>query len=225
MKIGILTTGHRPEALPEHKTYSGMFRDLLDGQGFDFDNYDVVDGEMPGSVRDADGWLITGSKHGAYEDLPWIAPLEALIREAHAADIPVVGICFGHQILAQALGGTVEKFTGGWSVGRVEYDFGGEMLPLYAWHQDQVTARPEGAEVVARTDFCENAGLVYGGKAFSVQPHPEFTSEFLSGLMDARGEVVPPDMLAEARATVDRPVANDRLGAMIGQFFRDRSLA
>lgn len=225
MKIGILTTGHRPEALPEHKSYSDMFRDLLAGQGFDFDNYDVVDGEMPDSVTAADGWLITGSKHGAYEDLPWIAPLEALIREAHAADIPLVGICFGHQIIAQALGGRVEKFSGGWSVGRVAYDFGGETLPLYAWHQDQVVERPEGAEVVARTDFCENAGLVYGGKAFSVQPHPEFTAAFLSGLMDARGEVVPQEMLAEARATVGQPVANARLGQMIGQFFRDRSLA
>ena len=225
MKIGILTTGHRPEALPDHKTYSGMFRDLLDGQGFDFDNYDVVDGQFPASVEDADGWLITGSKHGAYDDLPWIAPLETLIRAAYAADIPMVGICFGHQIMAQALGGRVEKFSGGWSVGRVDYEFDGETLPLYAWHQDQVTVRPQESRVIARTDFCENAGLVYGRKMFLVQPHPEFDAGFLTGLMEARGGAIPPEMLAEARATVDKPVANATLGRMIGQFFRDRSLA
>ena len=226
MKIGILTTGHRPEALPDHKTYSGMFRDLLDGQGFDFDNYDVVDGQFPASVEVADGWLITGSKHGAYDDLPWIAPLETLIRAAYAADIPMVGICFGHQIMAQALGGRVEKFSGGWSVGRVDYEFDGETLPLYAWHQDQVVARPPEAQIVSSTDFCENAALLYGNRAFTIQPHPEIDQTYLKGLLDTRAPGVVPETLQQsARARLGASTDSAYLAKVFALFFKEKKIA
>ena len=98
--------------------------------------------QFPADARDADGWLISGSRHGAYEDLPFIAPLETFIREVFSAKIPLIGICFGHQIIAQALGGTVEKFAGGWSVGATEYQLDGEQVMLNAWHHDQVTSLP-----------------------------------------------------------------------------------
>jgi len=125
MKIGILQTGHAPDELrPVLGDYADLFTALLAGQGFDFAVWNVVDGELPDDPRAADGWLITGSKHGAYEDHPWIPPLEALIRDAYAAGVPLVGICFGHQIIAQALGGRVIKFPGGWMVGRQVYDWG-----------------------------------------------------------------------------------------------------
>eukprot|EP00581_Thalassiosira_minuscula_P023326 CAMPEP_0184433658 /NCGR_PEP_ID=MMETSP0738-20130409/404528_1 /TAXON_ID=385413 /ORGANISM="Thalassiosira miniscula, Strain CCMP1093" /LENGTH=115 /DNA_ID=CAMNT_0026799421 /DNA_START=44 /DNA_END=388 /DNA_ORIENTATION=- len=115
MKIGILLTGHAPEELePHYGNYIEMFKSLLSGQDFEFEGYKVVDGEFPESVADADGWLITGSKHGVYEDHAWIPPLEGFIREAVTENIPIVGVCFGHQIIAQALGGKVEKFDGGW---------------------------------------------------------------------------------------------------------------
>ena len=97
--------------------YDALFRDLLAGHGFDFVTFAVLDGEFPASVEDADAWLITGSRHGVYEDHDWIPPLEALIRKIDARRLPLVGVCFGHQIIAQALGGKVEKFKGGWSVG------------------------------------------------------------------------------------------------------------
>lgn len=93
----------------------------------------------PPRSHDADGWLITGSRHGAYEDHAFIPPLEGFIRDAYGAAVPMVSICFGHQIIAQALGGKVEKFNGGWSVGAQDYDFGDEKLTLNAWHQDQAT--------------------------------------------------------------------------------------
>ena len=119
MKIGILQTGHSPDNMKEAMgDYGQMFEKLLDNRGFTFQIWSVVDNEFPASAMDADGWLITGSKFGAYEDHDWIAPLEELIRAIRETGKPLVGVCFGHQIIAQALGGTVEKFAGGWARAR-----------------------------------------------------------------------------------------------------------
>ncbi|PKP84422.1 MAG: glutamine amidotransferase, partial [Alphaproteobacteria bacterium HGW-Alphaproteobacteria-2] len=144
MKIGILQTGHAPdELIAEHGDYPAQFRRLLAGHGFEFDDYAVVDGEFPADIHAADGWLITGSRHGVYEDHPWIPPLEEFIRRAYVEHVPLAGICFGHQIIAQALGGKAEKFAGGWAVGPQTYRLaGGGEITLNAWHQDQVTRRP-----------------------------------------------------------------------------------
>lgn len=224
MKIGILQTGHAPDELLE-KTgdYDRLFQKLLDGNGFTFTTYNVVDMEFPDKITDCDGWLITGSKHGAYEDHPFIPPLEAFIRDVYAADIPMVGICFGHQIIAQALGGKVEKFSDGWAVGRQTYNWVGEDVALNAWHQDQVTALPEGAKVIASNDFCANAALVYDKRAFTTQPHPEFGSDFIAGLTQHRGPgVVPDTQLASTRADLDKPIDNARIAAQIARFFKER---
>ncbi len=196
MRIGILQAGHSPDELRETVgDYGEMFTRLLGGHGFDFEIFSVVDGIFPPDLDAADGWLITGSKHGAYEDHDWIPPLEQLVRDIRDKGQPLVGVCFGHQIIAQALGGKVEKFDGGWSVGRQEYDFGDEKMALNAWHQDQVTVLPEGAEVIASTDFCANAALIYGDQILTIQPHPEFTSELVAGLIEHRGRGNVPDAL------------------------------
>ncbi|SEO63149.1 GMP synthase (glutamine-hydrolysing) [Salinihabitans flavidus] len=222
MKIGILQTGHAPDNLrPDLGDYDDMFRKLLHDQGFTFETWNVVDMEFPGDVTDADGWLITGSKHGAYEDHPWIAPLEAFIRDAIEHAVPVVGICFGHQIVAQALGGKVVKFPGGWAVGRQDYDFGGAHLPLNAWHQDQVITPPEGARTIASNDFCAHAALVYGDRALTIQPHPEFGPDFIEGLIHTRGKgVVPQELLDKAESTLDQPLASDIIADQIADFLR-----
>ena len=224
MKIGILQTGHAPDSIiNETGDYDALFRRLLGGQDFTFETYNVVDMEFPDSVNDADGWLITGSRHGAYEDHPFIPPLEDFIRAAYAADIPQVGICFGHQIIAQALGGKVEKFKNGWSVGRTEYDFGGEKIALNAWHQDQVVEKPADAETVGSSPFCENAALVYGDRVFTVQPHPEFGPDFIHGLATTRGPgVVPDDQLKVALDNLNRPTDNGVLARRIGAFFKKK---
>ncbi|MBN2631097.1 MAG: type 1 glutamine amidotransferase [Rhodobacteraceae bacterium] len=222
MLIGILQTGLAPDALtPAMGDYPDMFARLLDGHGFTFRTFRVVEGEFPADVHACDGWLITGSKHGAYEDHPWIAPLEEFIRAAYAARVPVVGICFGHQIVAQAMGGRVEKFAGGWSVGPTEYDFDGETLTLNAWHQDQVVQRPEGATVLASNPFCENAALLYDDRALTIQAHPEFQPAFVDGLMKTRAiGVVPDPLLKDAATRLDTPLHTTSAAARIAAFFK-----
>ncbi len=221
MKIGILITGHPPEPLSQNGRYDAYFKRLLGDETFTYASWAVVDGEIPDSVSDADGWLITGSRHGAYEDHDWIPPLEDFIRACHAARRPMVGICFGHQIIAQAMGGKVEKFEGGWSVGRVEYDLEGEMVAINAWHQDQVVEKPAGAQVIGATDFCANAALLYDDIFWTLQPHPEYPSDFIEGLMDTRGKGLVPDHLMEAaRKDLAAPLDSARIAEQMTAFFK-----
>ncbi len=227
MKIGILQTGLAPaELAAQSGEYPEMFADLLKGHGFDFASWAVVNGDFPSGPEAADGWLITGSRHGAYDDLPWIAPLEELIRGIVAQERPLVGICFGHQIMAQALGGKVEKFKGGWSVGPTQYTFGKDTVTLNAWHQDQVTELPPGAKVIGHSDFCPFAALHYPGRAISVQPHPEYDDGFIKGLIDFRGRgVVPDEQLNAATGALGTPLDRAAMAAQFAHFFKTKELA
>ena len=222
MLIGILQTGLAPEPLqPVSGDYPAMFARLLGGNDFTFRTWRVLEMEFPASVTQAEGWLITGSRHGAYEDHAFIPPLEAFVRAAFAADVPMVGICFGHQIIAKAMGGTVERHKKGWAVGATNYDFQGETLTLNAWHRDQVTKVPEGATVIASNAFCENAALLYKGKALTVQAHPEFRPDFIDGLMRTRGPgLVPDDLMARARDRLTEPIDDALMARRIAEFFK-----
>ncbi len=213
MHIGILLTGHAPDALiGQTGDYDQFFQRLLAGRGFAFTTYSVVDGDVPDDPKAAEGWIITGSRHGAYEDHPWIPPLEDLIRAIHAARRPLIGICFGHQIIAQALGGRVEKFSGGWAIGPTTYDMGGDQVTLSAWHQDQVVDRPEGARVIGSNAFCKNAALAYGDHIWTLQPHPEYSNEFIGDLIRTRGRGLVPDaILDDAQARLSTPLDSARI--------------
>ena len=223
MLIGILQTGLAPDTLaPEMGDYPDMFARLLGGHGFTFRTWRVVEGEFPAAVTEADGWLITGSRHGVYEDHPWIPPLEAFIRAAFAKRVPLVGICFGHQIVAQAMGGKVARYEGGWAVGATDYDFGGETLTLNAWHRDQVIEAPKGARVIATNDHCANAALLYDDRALTVQAHPEFRPEFVDGLMQTRGKGLVPDaLMAAATARLADPLQDKTMAGRIAAFFKE----
>ena len=223
MLIGILQSGHfaQREGAPL-RDYSTLYAEMLAGHGFRFKTWSVVDMEFPASPEDADGWLISGSKHGVYDDLPFIAPLEDFIRKIYAADIPLVGICFGHQIMAQALGGHVEKFRDGWSVGNVDYVFPDDSnLSLNAWHQDQVVTPPPDARTIASNDFCKHAVLAYKGRAISVRPHPEFQSSDIEMLLDLRAPgIVPSNLIADSRTKLDAPTDNSEMASRIAAFFK-----
>ncbi len=226
MKIGILQTGKIPEELEDkHGDYPDMFERLLADPDFTFATFVAVDGQLPESPDTCDGWLITGSKYGAYEDHDWIPPLEDFLRQVYAAGVPAVGICFGHQILAQALGGKVEKFDGGWSIGIKDYaiDGIGDDLQVVAWHQDQVTELPEvdGPPVaVGSSPFCRYAALAYGDRAWSIQPHPEFDGDFMADLIEARGEILPPTIAEKGKASRHRPLSSTRIAKHIKAFFK-----
>lgn len=226
MKIGILMAGHAPAALRAGRgDYDDMFRDLLAGHGFAFASWDVEGMVFPPDVHAADGWLVTGSRHGVYEDHAFIPPLEAFVREAHAADVPLVGICFGHQIIARALGGRVEKFAGGWALGRTEYDLtGGGRIALNAWHQDQVVEAPAGAERLARSAACENAILAYGRRAFTIQAHPEFGPDLIEAFVETRRGTgtYPDDRMDAAARAVGEPVQPGAMADAIARFLRTR---
>ena len=222
MKIGILATGHSPDALiNDLGDYDALFKKLLGSYDFEFETYTVVDGIFPDGPEAADGWLITGSKHGAYEPHDWIPSLEDLIRKIHHDKRPLVGICFGHQIIAQALGGRVEKFDGGWSVGLTDYEIDGQTYSLNAWHQDQVVSLPADARVIGQSDFCANAVLSYGDHILTFQPHPEFDASFTKGLIDHRGQgVVPDDLLNSATSRLKEQAAQPEMAEKIARHFQ-----
>lgn len=225
--VGILQCGHSaPEVIPTHGNYDSWFHGLLDGQGLRFRTWSVVDMEFPVEVTEAEAWLLTGSPHGAYEDFAFIPPLEDFIRQVHAAEIPMLGICFGHQVIAQALGGRVEKFQGGWQLGRKDYQIDGlGAATLNAWHQDQVLDLPPGADVIASAPGCAIAGIAVGDHVRTLQPHPEITNALLTDLIAARrgtGTYLDRDM-DEAAAGARHPTDAAKLADWMGSFLRQQT--
>ncbi len=216
MILGILQCGHVPDQVAERDgTYTELYGAMFPGRGYALRTFSVVDGVFPSGPEDADAWLVTGSVHGAYETHDWIPPLEQLIRDIRAADRPMVGICFGHQIIAQAFGGRVEKFAGGWSVGRQTYRIGGAEMALNAWHQDQVVELPADATHLGQSEFCKNAVLAYGDRVLTMQPHPEFEASVVETLIEFRSTKVPDPLLHNARASLPSPVNNAAIHAWL----------
>ncbi|OCX62783.1 glutamine amidotransferase [Thioclava sp. SK-1] len=228
MLIGILKAGPMADALrPAYGQYHDMFQTLLAGNDFTYRVYDLDEAmDFPNSSTDCDGWLITGSKHGAYEDHAFIPPLETFIRQIIAADRPLVGVCFGHQIIAQAMGGHVEKWSGGWAVGAQDYIIDGAQVTLNAWHQDQVTRLPDGFKAIGHNAFCANAAMVMGDKVFTIQPHPEFNDAFIADMVEKRGPgIVPQPVLEAAKLGLSRPKGSQTLADRIARTFKQTPTA
>lgn len=224
MKIGILQCGHLDgEIEKKHGSYEMMYSTLLAGNGFIFKNYQVVDSQFPGSVNECDGWLLTGSVHAAYDKLDWIAQLEDFIRLSYDSNVPITGICFGHQVMAQALGGRTEKYSGGWGIGHTQYTFtqDSSSVDLLALHQDQVVEIPSEATIIAFTDFCAYAGLAYKGSALSFQPHPEFTPEFMQDIIEHKIKLGMPKHIGEAAlAQIGSQYDSARIAVQLASFYK-----
>ncbi len=200
MKLGILKTDTvRPEWVPDFGEYPDMFVSLLGAADptMEFITYDVEAGEYPQDIDEVDAYLITGSKSSVYDDKPWIPPLIQFVQKIAQANKKIIGICFGHQLVAQALGGKAEKSPKGWGVGLHTHTFsetphwhdgGHEELKILVSHQDQVIENAVGARVLAGSDFCENAVCQIDNQILTFQGHPEFIPEYSREIMEFRRE-------------------------------------
>jgi GMP synthase-like glutamine amidotransferase len=234
MKLTIIQTGDVPLPLrPAFGAYPLMFERMFEhvGESFDYQTVPVFDGAPLPDLVDVDGIVITGSAAGVYDNhLGWMEPLRAFVRNAYANKTPMLGICFGHQIMADALGGDVRKSEKGWGLGRHTYavksrpDFmhgAGEALAVACSHQDQVIVAPSEAEVILGSDFTPNAGLLYrNGAALSFQPHPEFEDPYTLALAELRRGKAPDAVVDTAVASVSGQSHSREMAGYIGAFLR-----
>ncbi|MGZ8734380.1 MAG: type 1 glutamine amidotransferase [Acidimicrobiia bacterium] len=231
MRIGLLVVGHVDEtSRGVAGDYPELFGALLTDHGVDLVEYDIAAGHLPDTVAECDGWLCSPSRSSVYDDLAWISSAEELLRDVIAAEQPYVGICFGHQLLARALGATVERYPGGWQVGAQTYELLHHQpwmspprlqVTLIASHQDQVTTLPARAELLARGVSGESriAGFTVGERAWTLQAHPEFVAPLADHLLSRRVELIGAERVNAARASLTTPLDREIVGAWIARFF------
>ncbi|HEY0855072.1 MAG TPA: type 1 glutamine amidotransferase [Devosia sp.] len=234
MKLTIIQTGAVPEPLRgKFGPYPAMFQRMFDeaGERFDYETVPVHDGAPFPEAAALEGIIITGSAAGVYDShYAWMNPLREFIRQAYAAKTPMLGICFGHQIMADALGGDVRKSEKGWGLGRHTYAvtsrpaFLGTQAPelrIACSHQDQVLVPPREAEVFLASEFTPNAGLVYrNGAALSLQPHPEFLDDYTLALAELRRGKAPDEVVNNAVSSLGTASDSKETAGYLGAFLR-----
>ena len=231
MKLTILQTGDVPAPLSARfGPYPTMFERMFATAGHDFtyETVPVYDGADFPVLSNVEAILITGSAAGVYDDHFWLDPLRAFIRAAYAAEVPMLGICFGHQIMADALGGDVRKSEKGWGLGRHSYEVKSRpsflatdlpALSIACSHQDQVIVPPKDAEVFLGSAFTPNAGLLYdNGRALSLQPHPEFLDDYSLALVELRRGKAPDAVVETAVASLATPSHSSDVASWLGNF-------
>ena len=187
----------RPELVDQYQSYGRMFEALFAGQPLaaSFKIFNVMNGAYPPGDSHFDAYLVTGSKADSFATDPWIETLKAYLLERYRTGAKLLGICFGHQLLALLLGGRTERATGGWGVGIHRYrllEQNDWMTPalnevtLLISHQDQVTRLPEKATLLASSEFCVNAAYRVDNQVLCFQGHPEFVPEYSRALLDIR---------------------------------------
>ena len=227
MKIGILETGAPPADLAARfGDYAVMFEHLLGETAFEWAHFNVQAGELPATPSACDGYLITGSSAGVYEPLPWIGQTERFLQAAKGR-AALVGVCFGHQLMAQAFGGKVIKSPKGWGVGLHRYEVihrrpwmdAATSFAAAASHQDQVVEAPPATTVLAGSDFTPFGMLAWDDQpAISIQLHPEFEPAYAQALIEARRGRYGEARADAAVASLEGPDDRARLGRWIGGF-------
>lgn len=232
MKIGILQCDEMREIFrPEFSDYPEMFRQLLQRQDdtLEFSNYLVTEHQFPRRVEECDAYLVTGSRSSVYEPLDWIEPTAELIRRITASGRRIVGICFGHQLIAAALGGQVGRSEKGWGVGLHSWDINHQaswMNPpvstfaLLAMHQDQVQQLPEQGIPLAGSDFCPVAAFQIGDSAVGFQGHPEFNKVLSRTLMEYRQHSIGSERVRAGINSLAGDPHSDTIARWMLNFFR-----
>jgi GMP synthase-like glutamine amidotransferase len=234
-RITIIETGLvGPHHRERHGSYPDMFERMIRAEypSIAFDVISIPNGQALPDLDKIEAILITGSAAGVYDELDWIAPLEDFVRAAYADNTPMVGVCFGHQLIAQAFGGVVRKSEKGWGIGRHVYDvvpgnsvIEGQRIAIACSHQDQVIEPPADARTILFSDFTPHAGLLYAnGVTLSVQPHPEFDVGYAYACCELREGRAPESVVRAAKASLAEPLDSAKLGAAITRLLtRDTS--
>ncbi len=228
MRLGILETGAPPDGVRQvFGDYPSMFRRLLGEGAHDYAVFDVAAGSLPRATNACQAYVVTGSSAGVYDPLPWIDPLMDFLRAAKGK-VPLVGVCFGHQVMAQAFGGKVIQSPKGWGVGLHRYRLaevrpwmeGDDPIAAPASHQDQVVELPPGATVLGGNDFCPLGLLDYGqDRAVSIQLHPEFEPAYAKALIENRRGTRYTDAEADrAVMSYEQPDDRQRVGGWLQRF-------
>jgi GMP synthase-like glutamine amidotransferase len=230
IRVGILEAGSPPGDLgARFGSYPAMFERLLAGQGLDFTRFDVRAGQLPSAPDACAAYIVTGSASGAYDPDPWIGQLRGFLAAAKGG-AALVGVCFGHQLMAEAFGGKVIKSPKGWGIGLHAYAVQSvepwmetvARLSAPASHQDQVVVAPPGARVVAASAFTPYGMLAWDDQpAISIQLHPEFEPAYAKALIEARrGSLYADGQADQAVASLDAPGDGRRIGGWIAEFLR-----
>lgn len=230
MKIGIFVTNTDVSPFALARPLDGeKFTTLLAQHrpDWDYEVFDVKSDEFPENSHDLDGILITGSPASVHDDAQWISKLRTLIQDYHSKRKPMFGACFGHQIIALALGGTVSANPNGWQHGAIENtqitDVPWGNMPkhfiLYGSHKEQVTKLPETAETIFESTDCTCAGIRIGNHIFTTQHHPEMSDAFITDLVEEYSEALGPEITNRARNSLKQSANGADFGLLIAQFF------
>ncbi len=231
LRLGLLRCD---DPIPELRsicgTYSDMFADVIArvDPSVQMDTFSLPDDEWPDDLDAYDGWMTTGTRASVYDDVPWISRFADFVRQLHAEGRKMFGVCFGHQMIAHALGGTVQRASHGWTVGanawkiherRPWMDPPTDEIRLIHSHQDQVLALPPGGVALAGADRCPIAMLAVGEHLVGLQGHPEFQPEFVGPLYESRTELLGADAVAEAKASLAAPCNQELVAGWMLRFF------